>query len=252
MDPVKSPGVECSVGPHPNYLRGRGRTDREVAARNPCSEPRTAPLKEGTLTETYTHTYSIDTFSADRKAVPGPRHLADEDALAYLAQRMGDQHRGGLAPAYWEKRAGILLEEAARGPGVACIHPVARGRGLIVTAEPALAAALWKVEVFPLFEDDGDVGELCAAYDHPRLAVAMQEAGLRAEAWARIDSEEVRREDERGPLVGFEAQVTAHLAAPLLPGATAEAREALGERAFAPRRGCTLEHGASLSTSPAA
>jgi len=46
----------------------------------------------------------------------------------------------------------------------------------------------------------------------------MREAGLRAESWSQLDSEEVRIKQERGPLVGFQAEVTARLTTPLLPG----------------------------------
>lgn len=206
------------------------------------------------MNDTDTHIYSIDTFSPGRRAVRGPGELPEDDALDYLAQRLADQHRGGLAPAYWRTRARGILEEARQQPGVACIQRVARGRGVVVTAEPADSAAVYEVRVFPLFDDEGDdAGELCAAYDHPRLALAMREAGVRAEAWARMDSEEVRFAQERGPLVGFEVQVTARLKAPLLPGRAAiPSDEAVGEASYAPRRGCPGKRGASLPETPAA
>lgn len=200
------------------------------------------------MTDPETHTYAIDTFSPDCRSVRGPRDLPEADALDYLAQRLSDQHRGGLAPIYWRTRAGAILEEARQKAAVACIHRVARGRGVIVTAEPVESAAVYEVRVFPLFEDDGGGGELCAAFDHPRLALAMREAGLRAEAWTRVDSEKVRLEQERGPLVGFEAEVSARLRAPLLPGRSAEAGSA-EETSHAPRRGCPAE---GVAASPAA
>lgn len=205
------------------------------------------------MNDTDTHIYAIDTFSPCRKTVRGPRELSEDDALDYLAQRMADQHRGALTPAYWRARAKVILDEARQQPGAACIHRIARGRGVVVTAEPADSAAVYEVRVFPLFEDEGDAGELCGAYDHPRLAVAMREAGLRAEAWARMDCEEVRFAQERGPLVGFHAEVTARLKAPLLPGSAAmPSHEAVGEVGYAPLQGCAGERGASLSGTPAA
>lgn len=205
------------------------------------------------MNDTDTHIYAVDTFSPCRNAVRGPRELLEDEALDYLAQRLADQHRGGLAPAYWRTRARGILEEARQQPGAACIHRVARGRGVVVTAEPAESAAVYEVRVFPLFEDQGEAGEICAAYDHSRLAVAMREAGLRAEAWARMDCEEVRLAQERGPLVGFEAEVTARLKAPLLPGGSAvPSGEAVGESGYAPRRGCAGERDTSLPGTPAA
>lgn len=200
------------------------------------------------MNDTHTHIYAIDTFSPCRKTVRGPSELPEDEALNYLAQRLADQHRGGLAPAYWRTRARGILEEARQQPGAACIHRVARGRGVVVTAEPADAAAVYEVRVFPLFDDEGGAGELCAAYDHPRLALAMREAGVRAEAWARMDSEEVRFAQERGPLLGFQAEVTARLKAPLLPGRGAmHPDEAVVEAAHAPRRGCAGKCDAALS-----
>jgi hypothetical protein len=205
------------------------------------------------VNHTDTHTFAIDSFSPGRKAVAGPRDLPEDDALDYLAQRLADQHRGGLAPTYWRTRARGILEEASQQPGAACIHRVARGRGVIVTAEPLDSAATYEVRTFPLFEDDGGPGERCAAYDHPRLAVAMREAGLRAEIWARQDSEELRLEQGRGPLVGFSVEVTARLTGPLLPGRSASPpSEAVEEAAYAPRRGCSRVGGASRSASQAA
>lgn len=198
------------------------------------------------MTDPISHTFAIDSFSPDRRNVRGPGDLPEADALDYLAQRLSDQHRGGLTPVYWRTRAGAILEEARQKSGAACIHRVARGRGVIVTAEPVESAAVYEVRVFPLFEDDGDAGELCAAFDHPRLGVAMREAGLRAEAWTRLDSEKVRLEQERGFLVGFEAQVTARLTAPLLPGRSAVVSSA-EEAGHAPRGGCPAESVAAPS-----
>jgi hypothetical protein len=189
-----------------------------------------------------TYTYAIDSFSADRRAVRGPRDLLEDRALDYLAQRLADQHRGGLTPTYWRARAGGILEEACQQASVACIHRIDRGRGVIVTAEAVESAAVYRVQTFPLFDDDGAPGEQCAGYEHPRLPEAMREAGLRAEAWIRMDSEEVRLERERGPLVGFTVQVTAELIAPLLPGGDpvlpVDALEDGG--LYAPHRGCSM------------
>ena len=205
------------------------------------------------MNDTDAHLYDIDTFSAGQAVVRGPRELAEPDALAYLAQRMADQHAGALAPSYWQKRAQALLEEASERPGASCSHRIARGRGVILAAEPVKSSAVFEVRVFPLFDDDGEAGELCAAWDHPRLAVAMREAGVRAESWMRVESEAVRAEQERGELVGFEAQVTARLAAPLLPQGAAKALgEAVGAKpAHAPLE-CGGERVASVPASPAA
>ncbi len=199
----------------------------------------------GTMSDTDTHLYAIDSFSADQKTVYGPRELREEDALAYLAQRLADQHRGGLGAAYWTTRAGRILEESADKPGVACIERVARGRGVIVTAEAISSAAMFEVRVYPLFEDEDGSEELIAAFDHPRLAVAMREAGVRADAWARVDCEELRVAQERAPLVGFEAEITARLSTPLLPGrALAEASQPGGLTSHAPP-GCGVQRDAT-------
>lgn len=187
------------------------------------------------MSDTDTHLYAIDSFSADRKIVYGPRELREEDALAYLAQRLADQHRGGLSATYWTNRARGILEEAANKPGVSRVERVARGRGAIVTAEPVTSAAVFEVRVFPLFEDEDSTEELIAAFEHPRLPVAMREAGARAESWVRIECEELRVVQERAPLVGFEAEIIARLSTPLLSGrALAEAREPDGEASHAP------------------
>jgi hypothetical protein len=205
------------------------------------------------MSETDTHTYDLDSFSAGREVVHGPRELLQADALSYLSQQLADQHRGALNPAYGTTRAQEILEEASRQPGVACIHRMARGRGVIATAEPIDTAAVYEVRVFPLFEGDGERGELCAAFDHPRLSIAMREAGVRVEAWARIDSEAVQVEQERGPLAGFDAEVTARMTAPLLPGAAApQTDEAVAEEGNAPRRGCLRESGVAVPAPPAA
>jgi hypothetical protein len=201
---------------------------------------------------TDTHIYSIDTFSGDRRTVPGPQELSEDDALAYLAQRMADQDRGGLSPAYWLRRARTVLEDAARGPGVACIHRVARGRGVIVTAVAVDSAAAFEVHLFPLFDDDGEAGEICAAFAHPRLAEALREAGIRAEAWVRIDAAAVVAEQERGALVGFEAEITARLMAPLLPATAAGSAEASREASHAPLRGCAGGRDRAAPGAPAA
>ena len=150
------------------------------------------------------HTFAIDTFSSDRKAVRGPSEMPKTDAVAYVAQRIADQHRAALSTAYWRARARDVLEEAQRQPGVACIHRTARGRGLIVTAEPLGTAAVFEVTVLPQFDDFEGVGEQFAVVEHANLAAAMREAGRQAEAWLQMDCEKVRREQERGPLVGFE------------------------------------------------
>lgn len=203
------------------------------------------------MSDTDDHLYAIDSFSADRKIVYGPRELREEDALAYLAQRLADQHRGGLGATYWTTRARGILEEAANKPGVACIERVARGRGAIVTAEPVTSAAVFEVRVFPLFEDEDSTEELIAAFEHPRLPVAMREAGVRADSWVRIECEEMRVVQERAPLVGFEVEITARLSTPLQPGrALAEPREPDGETSHAPP-GCGARRGAT-TISPAA
>lgn len=195
------------------------------------------------MTEDDQHIYCIDTFSADRKTVAGPRDLREEEALIYLAQRMADQHRGGLTPTYWRNQARSVLERARCQAGVACIHRVARGRGVIVTAELPSPAAMYEVRVFPLYADDGDAGELCAAFDHPRLAVAMREAGARAESWMRVEAAGWQREEVRGGgLVGFEAEIIARLASPLLPGHAESGHSDVDrEESYAPRRGCSAE-----------
>lgn len=203
------------------------------------------------MNDTETHTFAIDSFSPDRNAVRGPRDLLERDALDYLAQRLSDQHRGGLTPTYWRTKARGILEEAGQQAGAASIHRVARGRGVIVTAEPHESAAVYEVRVFPLFDDLEGAGEQCAAHDHPLLAVAMREAGHRAEVWAQAKSEEGRVEQERGPLVGFEAEVTARLTTPLLPGRLAESSTP-GEATHAPRRGCPAEAIAAAPASSAA
>lgn len=197
------------------------------------------------------NTFTIDSFSSDRKSVRGPRDLPEDDALDYLAQRLADQHRGGLTPVYWRTRAGSILEEAAQKAHAACIHRVSRGRGVIVTAEPVTSTAVYEVRIFPVFDDDGGPGELCAAFDHPRLTIAMREAGLRAEVWTRVDSEEVRVEQERGPLVGFDAEVTARLTVPLLPSRSAEASTA-EMSPHAPPRGCAEGAVTTPPSAPAA
>lgn len=188
------------------------------------------------MNDSDTYLYAIDSFSASRKTVYGPRELREEDALAYLAQRLADQHGGALSPTYWTNRAREILEDSAHRPGVACIERVARGRGVIVTAEALSTAALFEVRVFPVFEEEDRSEELIAAFDHPRLSVAMREAGIRAEAWARIASEEAPIAQERGPLVGLEAEITARLSTPLLPGRSATERETDRERSHASRR----------------
>lgn len=189
------------------------------------------------------HIYSIATFSTDQKAVAGPGDLREEDALTYLTQRMADQHRGGLTPTYWREQARSVLDRARDQAGAACIHRVARGRGVIVTAELPSPAAMYEVRVLPLYADDGEAGELCAAFDHPRLAVAMREAGARAESWMRGEAIQCQKDEERrGELVGFEAEITARLASPLLPGHAESGRgDADRGESYAPRRGCPAE-----------
>jgi hypothetical protein len=197
-------------------------------------------------------TFAIDTFSSDRKAVPGPSEMAETDAVSYVAQRLADQHRAALSTAYWRARARDVLEDAKRQPGVACIHRTSRGRGLIVTAEPLEAAALFEVAVLPRFDDFEGAGEQFASVERPSLAAAMREAGRQAEAWLQMDCEKVRREDERGPLVGFEFEVSARLAAPLLPG-NAEHSATRSESALhAPRRGCSGRRAGPQPSLPAA
>lgn len=195
------------------------------------------------MTEDDQHIYCIDTFSADRKTVAGPRDLREEDALTYLTQRMADQHRGALTPTYWRDQARSVLKRARDQAEAACVHRVSRGRGVIVTAELLSPAATYEVRVFPLYADDGDAGELCAAFDHPRLAVAMSEAGARAESWMRVEAAEWQREEERGgELIGFEAEIIARLASPLLPGHAESGRSDVDrDESYAPQRGCSAE-----------
>ena len=195
------------------------------------------------MSENDQHIYRIDTFSPDQKFVAGPRELREDDALGYLAQRMADQHRGSLGPTYWRDQARLLLERARDQVGAPCLYSVARGRSVTVTAELSSPAAVYEVRVFPLYEDDGDAGELCAAFDHPRLAVAMREAGVRAESWIRVEAAEWHREEERGgDLVGFEVEIYAYLKSPLLAGSpqpgTGDVER--GEP-YAPQRGCSGE-----------
>lgn len=182
-----------------------------------------------------TYLYAVDTFSAGSRPVHGPREMRPKDALAYLAQRLADQHPGCLSPAYWTNRAAAILADSAERAGVACTWRVARGRGVIVTAEPLPSAAAFEVRVFPLFEDEESTEEVIACFEHPRLVTAMREAGIRAEAWMRIDCEEVRLAQERAPLVGFEAEITARLSSPL-PAAIAVSGGEAGEEGSAASR----------------
>jgi hypothetical protein len=199
------------------------------------------------------HIYAIDSFSSDRKAVRGPSDMPEPDALAYLAQRLSDQHRGCLSTAYWRARARGILDEARRRSGAACTHRTARGRGLIVTALRLEAAALFEVAVLPQFDDFEGIGEQFAAVEHPSLAAAMREAGRQAEAWVQMDSEKVRREQDRGPLVGFEFDVSARLASPLLAGGAAERMGPADEPTpHAPRRGCSGRRTGPQPSLPAA
>jgi hypothetical protein len=172
-------------------------------------------MKRRSMTDAHTYTYDLSTFSTDGN-IAGPCAQPDEAALEYLAQRMADQHRGGLTTFYWRSQASRLLSEAKDCPGVDCSRAVLRGRGVTVTAFVATSAASFSVELFPLFDDDGPLGSVvCAAADHPRLSVAMREAGLRAEVWLRTHSAAVSTADERGPVVGFGATVDGCLLAPL-------------------------------------
>lgn len=198
------------------------------------------------------YTFAIDTFSSDCKAVRGPSEMAETDALAYVAQRLADQHRAALSTAYWRARPRDVLEEAQLQPGVACIHRTARGRGLIVTAEPLETAALFEVAVVPRFEDFEGAGEQFASVERPSLAAAMREAGGQAEAWLQMDCEKVRREDDRGPLVGFEFEVSARLAAQLLPGNAGRSPTGAEPTLHAPRRGCSGRRAGPQPSLPAA
>ena len=163
----------------------------------------------------HTYTYDLSTFSAAGH-VTGPCAQSHDAALEYVAQRMADQHGGGLTPHYWRGQAGRLLADAKDQPGENCKRSVCRARGVIVKAFVATSAASFGVELFPLFDDDGPLGTVvCAAAHHPRLAVAMREAGLLAEAWLRTQAAAVSAADERGPVIGFEATVDGRLLAPL-------------------------------------
>jgi hypothetical protein len=167
------------------------------------------------MTDAHTYTYDLSTFSIGGN-VAGPCAQPHDAALEYLAQRMADQHRGGLTIFYWRSQASRLLAEAKDCPGVDCSRTVLRGRGVTVMAFVATSAASFGVELFPLFDDDGPLGSVvCAAAHHPRLSVAMREAGLRAEAWLRTHAAAVSTADERGPVIGFEATVDGRLLAPL-------------------------------------
>lgn len=163
----------------------------------------------------HTFTYDLATFSAEG-AVPGPCAQLRDPAAEYVAQRMADQHRGGLSPAHWRAEADRLLSRADQDPGVPHRRCVLRARGVSVTSFPATAAAVFGVELVPIFDDEGPVAAIaCAAASHPRLSVAMGEAGLRAEHWLSHRAGSVGVAEERGPLVGFEAAVDARLLAPL-------------------------------------
>lgn len=156
--------------------------------------------------------YTIHSFSADG-ALPGPSDLSHDEAQAYLAQRMADQHPGGLTAKYWNAEAGRILEKARESPGSATIRPVARGRGVTVRAIAA-GGASFEVRIHPLFDDDGPAGELCAAFDHPHLAEALRQAGRRAQSWLRVEAQSWCEADERGDVVGFEAEIFARLNSP--------------------------------------
>ena len=162
-----------------------------------------------------THTFDLATFSAEG-AVEGPCAQPREAALEYLAQRMADQHRGGPAATHWRAEAARLLSEAEGRPGEPRRRSVARARGVTVTALPAIAATAFRVELFPLFDDEGPAASVvCAAASHPRFPIAMREAGLRAERWLRHEAATLRAAEERGAVVGFEATIDARLLAPL-------------------------------------
>jgi hypothetical protein len=61
----------------------------------------------------------------------------------------------------------------------ACPRPTGGpGHGASSMRQAVESAAVYEVAALPLFDDDGGPGELCARYEHPRLAVAMREAAL--------------------------------------------------------------------------
>lgn len=64
----------------------------------------------------------------------------------------------------------------------------------------------YSVSVFPLFDDDGKTGDLCAYAHSPDLKDAMLEAASLTEHWIKAPSDYA--EEEREPLVGFEITVS--------------------------------------------
>jgi hypothetical protein len=181
------------------------------------------------MNATETYTYDLATFSAEG-TVPGPGAQRRDPAVEYVAQRMADQHRGGLTIAYWRSEASRLIEDAQECPGIPRSRLVLRGRGVSVIAHPATVAAAFRVELFPIFDDEGPAGPVfCAAATHPRLSLAMAEAGMRAEHWLRHQADAVSSAEERGPVVGFEVTVDARLLAPLRALPEPAAGRAAGE-----------------------
>lgn len=181
------------------------------------------------MNATDTFTYGLATFSAEG-TVPGPGAQRRDVAVEYIAQRMADQHRGGLTTAYWRSEASRLIDEAQEIPGIPRSRSVMRRRGVAVTALPATTAAAFRVELFPIFDDESPARRVaCAAASHPRLALAMTEAGLRAEHWLRHQSGAFSATEDRGPVVGFEVVVDARLLAPLRPLPDPAADRAAGE-----------------------
>lgn len=181
--------------------------------------------------------FSIDSFSPEG-TVPGPRALHDRDAVAYLAQRMADQHRGGLTSTYWKAEARRLLEAARESPALSTIRRVERGRGVVVCAQPA-GAAVYEVSLYPLYDGDSRGGKAWAVTDHPQLAEAMGEAGLRGERRLHRKSGADDAAGDGRQLVGFHAEIRALLLSPLLAEASNKAGRDVGTGAsHAPQRGC--------------
>lgn len=64
----------------------------------------------------------------------------------------------------------------------------------------------YSVSVFPLYDDEGKTGDLCAYATSPNLKDAMLEAASLTEHWIRAESEE--DDPDRGEPCGFEITVS--------------------------------------------